>query len=137
MLRIYLDTNIVIYLVEDSPNAPQVQAYLLSQVNATLYSSNLTLMECLVKPLQQGDLAMQRRFVTFFQSLAIVPARRQVFRRAAQIRAATRLRTPDSLHIAFASCARCDIFLTGDSQIAQQWQQWVGRYSYPSRIVVL
>jgi predicted nucleic acid-binding protein len=137
MQRIYLDTNIIIYLVENTPNASQVRAYLQAQVASILCSSNLALMECLVKPLRQGNLPLQQRFLAFFQSLELVPARRQIFIRAAHIRAMAQLRTPDALHLAFASCGKCDTLLTGDAQIAQRWQQWSEKYNYPSNVVVL
>ncbi len=135
--RIYLDANIVIYIVENTPNAPQVRAYLQGQAQSVLCSSNLAVMECLVRPLRQGNQPLQQRFLGFFQSLEIIPARRAIFVCAAKIRASTRLRTPDALHLAFANYRQCDVFLTGDAQIAQQWQQWTGRYAYPSNVVVL
>lgn len=135
--RIHLDTSVIIYLVENTPNASQVYAQLQAHHEPILYSSNLALMECLVKPLQQGNQGLQQRFLIFFQSLKLVPARREVFIRTAYIRAATRLHTPDALHLAFASCVKCDILLTGDAQIAQRWQQWLGHYLYPSQIVVV
>ena len=105
MYRIYLDANVTIYLVQNTPNAPQVRTYLQAQVDSILCSSNLSLLECLVLPFQQANRHLQQRFYTFFQSLELIPARRQVFLRAAQIRAATRLRTPDALHLAFAAMA--------------------------------
>lgn len=136
MQRVYLDANIVIYLVQGVSNAPQIQTYLHTLGGAILCSSNLGLMECLVLPLAQGNLTLRQRFFGFFQSLELIPARRQVFLSAARIRAETRLRTPDALHLAFASHGRCDLFLTGDSQISQRWAQWSSRYNYPVQIVV-
>jgi predicted nucleic acid-binding protein len=137
MLRIYLDANVIIYLVQNTPNAFQVRTYLQAQAAPILCSSNLALLECLVMPLQQANQQLQQRFLTFFQSLELIPARRQVFVRAAQIRAATRLRTPDALHLAFASYGKCDVLLTGDAQIRQRWQQCSFKYSYPAQIVVI
>lgn len=137
MQRIYLDTHIIIYLVENTPNALQVRAYLQAQGAPILCSSNLALMECLIKPLQNKDTQLPKRFLEFFQSLYLVPARRQIFIRAAHIRAMTQLRTPDALHLAFASCGKCDTLLTGDKQIKQRWQQWSNKYEYPSNIDVL
>jgi predicted nucleic acid-binding protein len=137
MHRIYLDASVIIYLVQNAPNSPQISAYLQGLASPTLCSSNLALMECLVKPFQQSNLLLQQRFLGFFQSLELIPARRQVFLRAAHIRAETGLRTPDALHLAFASRGSCDVFLTGDAQIAQRWQQWTARFAYPNQIVVV
>jgi predicted nucleic acid-binding protein len=137
MTRIYLDANVIIYLVQNTPNALQVRTYLQAQPTPILCSSNLSLLECLVLPFQQANRHLQQRFFTFFQSLELIPARRQIFVRAAQIRAATRLRTPDALHLAFASYGKCDVLLTGDAQIGQKWQQYSPRYRYPMQIVVI
>jgi predicted nucleic acid-binding protein len=137
MRRIYLDANVIIYLVQNTPNAFQVRAYLQAQAAPILCSSNLALLECMVMPFQQANQPLQQRFLTFFQSLELIPARRQIFVRAAQIRAATRLRTPDALHLAFASYGKCDVLLTGDAQIGQKWQQYSPRYRYPMQIVVI
>ncbi len=52
MYRIYLDANVIIYLVQNTPNAPQVRTYLQAQVDSILCSSNLSLLECLVLPFQ-------------------------------------------------------------------------------------
>jgi predicted nucleic acid-binding protein len=62
---------------------------------------------------------------------------RQVFLRAAQIRAATRLRTPDALHLAFASYGKCDVLLTGDAQMGQKWQPSSLGFTYPAQVVVI
>jgi predicted nucleic acid-binding protein len=137
MTRIYLDANVIIYLVQNTPNALQVRTYLQAQPTPILCSINLSLLECLVLPFQQANRHLQQRFFTFFQSLELIPARRQIFVRAAQIRAATRLRTPDALHLAFASYGKCDVLLTGDAQIGQKWQQYSPRYRYPMQIVVI
>lgn len=137
MCRIYLDASVIIYLVQNTPNASQVRASLQAQPGSILCSSSLALMECLVKPLQQGNHGLQQQFLMFFQSLQLVPARREVFIRAARIRALTQLRTPDALHLAFASRGKCDILLTGDAQIAQRWKRSPGAYRYPSQIVVV
>jgi len=137
MTRIYLDANVIIYLVQNTPNALQVRTYLQAQPTPILCPSNLPLLECLVLPFQQANRHLQQRFFTFFQSLELIPARRQIFVRAAQIRAATRLRTPDALHLAFASYGKCDVLLTGDAQIGQKWQQYSPRYRYPMQIVVI
>jgi predicted nucleic acid-binding protein len=137
MYRVYLDSNVIIYLVQNTPNAPQVRTYLQAQADSILCSSNLSLLECLVLPFQQANRHLQQRFHTFFQSLELIPARRQVFLRAAQIRAATRLRTPDALHLAFASYGKCDVLLTGDAQMGQKWQPSSLGFTYPAQVVVI
>jgi predicted nucleic acid-binding protein len=33
------------------------------------------------------------------------------------------LRTPDALHLAYASTGRCEVILAGDQQLATEWNQ--------------
>jgi hypothetical protein len=66
---VYLDTNVVIYTVEQNPVfGPKVRTRLAAARAAgdTLMLSDLTRMECLVGPLKSGDAALEADFHTFF-----------------------------------------------------------------------
>ena len=80
-------------------------------------------MECLVKPLQSNNQLLVAAYDAYFQTLLLIPSYLGVFRRAATIRASTKLRTPDALHLAYASTGRCEVILTGDQQLATEWNQ--------------
>jgi predicted nucleic acid-binding protein len=75
----------------------------------------------LVLPVRLGDAARIAAFETFFQSAVkeMAPFTRAVYDRAVQIRATTRFKTPDALHLAVAVEAGCDTFLTNDQQLKQ------------------
>jgi predicted nucleic acid-binding protein len=75
----------------------------------------------MVLPVRQGNAALVQDFETYFtmQIFEFVPFTTQVFRRAAEIRAHLGFRTPDSLHLAAAVEASCDVFLTNDVQLAR------------------
>lgn len=127
---VYLDTNVVIYLVENTPEAPLVSQKL-SQINySRLCSSYLALCECLVVPLRNNHRPLVLAYEQFFRNIVRVPTRSRVFRLAANLRAHSQLRTPDALHLAHALYGQCSYFLTGDYRIARAWAQI--QSSYPS-----
>ena len=122
--RLYLDTSIFIYSIEQYPDFKAVTTELIEAVSqATLgaITSELTLSEALVLPIRLGNLATQRRFENAIQTaggLLVVPIERQILFKAAELRAAQQsLKTPDAIHLATALEANCDVFLTNDSRI--------------------
>ena len=121
--RIYLDSVTIIYLLENTAKKPAVLSVLSKYPNHTICSSALALMECLVKPLQNNNQLLVAAYDSYFQTLLRIPSHPQVFRRAATIRASTNLRTPDALHLAYASTGRCEVIITGDQQLATEWNQ--------------
>jgi predicted nucleic acid-binding protein len=121
--RIYLDSNAIIYPVENTIKKPSVLSALAQYPGYTLCSSALALMECLVKPLQSNNQLLAATYDAYFQTLLLIPSHLGVFRRAARIRALTNLRTPDALHLAYASTGRCEVIITGDQKLATVWNQ--------------
>jgi len=67
--------------------------------------SELSLLECRVKPLREQDVATLARYERFFsrRDLIHVPMSREVVLEAARIRAVHGLKTPDALQAASAS----------------------------------
>jgi predicted nucleic acid-binding protein len=118
-MRNYLDSSVVIYWVEKVPNFyPKVDAHF-KRPDVILVSSHLTWMESLVLPLRNKNIAVQQDFDQFFstQVTELVPFTQILFRHAAQIRAEYNFRTPDSLHLAAAVAANCDVFYTNDIRL--------------------
>jgi uncharacterized protein len=120
-MRIYLDAAPVIYTVEQvAPYTAAVD----SRLNASgvvRVISDLTRLECRVKPLRDGDLALLQDFDDFFAAtvIEIVPLSRQVLDRATEIRAKYGFKTPDAIHLAAAMVSGCDLFLTNDHRLDQ------------------
>lgn len=129
-MRVYLDTNIAIYLVENTPEALLVSQALTQIGQYQLCSSYLMLCEALVAPLRNYDQILVAAYERFFRSLERIPTRPSVYRLAARLRAHSQLRTPDALHLAHALYARCSHFLTGDQKLASAWTQI--QSAYPS-----
>ena len=104
---VYLDANIVMYLVEARPHFGPRAAVRIAQSRLngdTLAVSDLTRMECRVSPLSMGNSVVLADFNTFFQApdLAVVGMTAAVCDRAAVIHAAHRFKPLDALHLAAA-----------------------------------
>ena len=118
-MTVYLDANLTIYLIEQPPvwghkAKPRVAAL---RGNGELIAiSDLTRMECQVKPLTLGDAALLANYAAFFSSadVRVLPMTGAVFDQAARIRATYKFKTPDALHLAAAIEHGCGLFMTSD-----------------------
>ena len=118
--RIYIDTNIVIYAIEGLANyAAQVQPLLDAMDAAEIFvvTSELTLAETLVGPIKAQNLIIQQTYHSFLTTtdiLEVVPVSRRILGEAARLRATSKLKLPDAIHLATALQYQCDSFLTND-----------------------
>ncbi len=117
---IYLDTSGFIYTVE------HVEPYysLLEPMwrhaqtgQFVVMSSDITILETLVRPLRLGDTFLEAMFRETFNAneVRIIPITRPVWGEATRLRAETGLKTPDALHAASAIYAGCTLFVTNDT----------------------
>lgn len=119
MSKIYLDTCIVIYLIEKHPVFSAKIEPLIGGPNlGSLFYSPLTKMECMVMPLRTKDQPLKELYEDFFAAQTALQIPDAVFEKAAQLRADfTALRTPDALHLAAALHHNCDEFWTNDTRL--------------------
>lgn len=113
MTRVYLDANLVVYLVENTPKAAMVRHQLLQLNNPQPYSSDLALCECLVMPLRTNNPCSRLGLRTVFQGDNACSQSSPVFRLAAELRAHSALRTPDALHLALCPIGSVRYFSDG------------------------
>ena len=118
ILLIYIDTAPLIYLVEHVPQYAEIVAKRLSSTD-TVVISDLTRLECRVKPLRECDTSVLDDFDRFFNESvgAILMLSREVMDRATDIRANYGFKTPDAIHLAAANVSGCDVFLTNDRRL--------------------
>ncbi|MCY4616894.1 MAG: type II toxin-antitoxin system VapC family toxin [Chloroflexi bacterium] len=85
--------------------------------NIRLVSSPILVVEALVKPLREGNVAIEMQYRELFGAGAVrlLDASYQVFEDAARLRATSGLKTPDATHAATALGAACTLFVTNDS----------------------
>jgi predicted nucleic acid-binding protein len=115
-MRIHFVSCIVIYRIEQrEPWARRVNA-LLAASALVFVTTELTRLECRVRPLALGLVDVLRDDDAYFDQPALLwqACDRPVFHHAANLRAQHGLKTPDVLHLAAALIARCEEFWTND-----------------------
>jgi len=106
-MRLFLDACALIYRFEGAHAFRQATTEVLSlltdqQTAVELAVSRLSVMECRVKPLRDGDTALLQRYADFFASVQIIELDSTVVDAATALRARHGLRTPDALQAASA-----------------------------------
>lgn len=119
MIKIFLDSCIIIYIVEKHPiYANKIEVLMNGANNGTFCFSPLIRIECLVMPLRTNDFQLQKFYKTFFDAQNFLAMPPNVYDQAAQLRAdSSGLKTPDALHIATAQYHNCDEFWTNDNRL--------------------
>lgn len=124
MSRIFWDTNLFIYLIEDygdlSERVVALRKRMLSR-NDQLYTSALTLGEVLVKPTEGGNEDLRRQYEAAIVTGAIViPFNVEAARLYATVRQDRDIRPPDAIQLASAAHARVDLFITNDDRLSEK-----------------
>ena len=101
---LYLDSNIIIYIVEREPRSYPILSAILARANTgqiKLLSSELAILECLVVPLRNQDDELIRDYSNILLSsdIKLIPVSVDVLLEAARLRALNpRLRISDAIH---------------------------------------
>jgi predicted nucleic acid-binding protein len=122
-MLIYLDTVLCIYAVE---GASTFQARALARLISLRSNgdqpaiSDLTWLECRVKPIRLGDTIALADMEAFLKASDVVrvPLPQAVYDRACRIRAAHKINLADALHLAAAIESGCGLFLTNDHRLS-------------------
>ena len=115
-----LDTSIFIYHLEDHPRyAPvtEIIFHSLEEGRNQGITSFLTLMEILVKPKVEELLEVARDYeyyLTTFPNLTLFPFELEITRKASDLRAVSRFKTPDAIQLSTALHHGATGFLTND-----------------------
>ena len=125
MSKVFLDTNIFIYLIEDQgDNGLRASALLdrLSERRDLVYTSALTLGELLVKPVAEGHISLAAEYEAALTSpgVHLLDFDRSAARRYAAIRMDNSIKAPDAIQLAVAASAECDLFVTNDDRLSKK-----------------
>lgn len=121
--RLYLDSNIFMYAIEGHElYVATIQQIFSCIANKSIpvYTSELTLAECLVMPLKLGNKRLAQLYEAHLSThagLECLPISREILVQAAQLRADLNIKLPDAIHVASALHANCDSLLTNDQGI--------------------
>jgi len=116
--RVYLDSCLVIYFVEQHPQfGPVITHAMESHSDLHFCISPLVELECLVMPIRQSNHGLIDRYEMFFQDYVHLEITTDIYRNAAELRAHHGLKTPDALHLATAKYHACSEFWTNDGRL--------------------
>ena len=123
MSRIFWDTNLFIYLLEDKGElAEQVVSLRERMVERQdqLLTSALTLGETLVKTLEAGDGELMRRYQrAITANAAVLPFDQAAATVFASVRRSRSIHPADAIQLACASVAGVDLFITNDQRLSR------------------
>lgn len=115
-----VDTAIFIYFIEEHPKfLPLIEPLFraVDEGRLEMITSSLTLLEVLIVPYRTGDHLLATRYESILvrsRGVHIADISRDHLRAAAQLRATTGVKTPDSLQLVAALAGGCTAFLTND-----------------------
>jgi len=117
--RIYWDTMLFIYWLEDNPHFAKRVGAIRSRMEERkdqLITSSFTFGELLAGVWRKGsgDLAVKTKGLLQRSVSEVIPFTTEVAERYAQIRGTLGLGAADSIHLSCAAQARTDLFLTND-----------------------
>lgn len=121
--RVFLDTAVLIYHVEQHPvYAPMLEGLFerIGDGRLTAVCSAVTLAECLVAPLKQNNHDAYQMFLEVAlhaRNTIFVPVDADTSQRAAELRVRYNLTLTDAFQVAAAVLSGCDAFLTNDTDL--------------------
>jgi uncharacterized protein len=123
-MTVYFDSVIVIYLLDHTGSfqaRAETRLTALETAADLIAVSDLTRLECRVKPIRLADAASLAQFDAFFgrPDVQRVPLTTAVYDRATLLRATYNFKLGDSLHLAAAVESGCDRFLTNDGRLSR------------------
>jgi predicted nucleic acid-binding protein len=123
--RIFFDTNLFIYLLEDSGESGARVNDLVQRISDRhddLLTSALSLAEVLVKPLSAGEVAWADRYEKLLSTpgVSVLAFDRSCARIFAQIRQDKTVSPPDAIQLSCAASAKCDLFITNDERLSRK-----------------
>ena len=121
-MLVYLDSVLIFYQVEgDAEFGPRAASRLqeIGPAGDRPAFSLLTCLECVVKPLREGDRDLVDGYDELFTSSYLIrlPVTEAVFERATSIAPASVIAWPMRLHLATAAIHGCGLFLTNDRRL--------------------
>ena len=122
--KVGLDSMVFIYQFADNPrysSLTNVVMDLLGKKKIKAVTSTISVIETLVKPEEEEDMAILSEYENVFQHLPhlkIIPVDWPLSRLAAKLRGRyPKIRVPDAIQVSAALLEDCPVFLTNDSQL--------------------
>ena len=120
---VYFDTNVFIYALDGHEDYAPVLEQLFGIIfdkGLQVITSELTLAECLVKPVKDSNQEAVQQFENHIQNsgtLTVKPVTRGILKGSAYARSQLSLKLPDAIHMATAIEHGCKTFITNDKKL--------------------
>ena len=139
MSRIFFDSMMFVYLLEDNPRFVADVKQTLQRCyerEDTLLTSCLAVGEVMAGGSGVRNVADIARTTISEMGFSLVPFDESCMAVFAKLRSDMRLKAPDSIHLACAAAAKTDMFLTNDTQLLQRRLhvpgiQFIGDFTKP------
>lgn len=124
MSRIFLDTNLFVYLFEDEGERGKRATEIFNEISLRgdeVLTSALTLGELLVKPIESNDHALAERYRKVFRgpTVRMISFDEVASEKYARIRRDRGIKAPDVIQLATAAAAGCELFITNDDRLTR------------------
>jgi uncharacterized protein len=125
LANIFWDTNLFIYLLEDSPRFAEIVQDLRRRMlrrNDRLFTSAMSVGEILVKPISDGNTPLADRYRKLFASnqITVLSFDFDSAEAYGQIRQDRAIQPADAIQLACAASAGIDLFITNDDRLSQK-----------------
>ena len=123
--QVGLDTNVLIYLLDNVQPYRELAGQVLHMMDRGLIVASISTIveaEMLVRPIRDRNRRAQETIELFLRNspnLVLRSVDRAVAKRAAEVRAASRLRLPDAIVVATAIEERCDVLIGNDGKMSR------------------
>jgi len=119
---VYCDSVVLIYLLDYTGQFKARTQTRIASLRASgdlIAVTDVTRLECRVKPIRNADAASLAQFDSFFAmpDVRTLPLTTAVYDRATLLRATHNFKLGDSLHLAAAIEGGCGLFLTNDTRL--------------------
>jgi predicted nucleic acid-binding protein len=123
--KIFWDTNLFIYLLEDEGARAERVAKIWDRMTSRgdrLYTSAMTLGEILVRPVRIGARDVEQLYLHAFRNpdLTVIPFDLRIAPVYARVRSDPTIRPPDAIQLACAAAAEVDLFITNDDRLSKK-----------------
>ena len=119
--RIYIDANICIYWLEDNMKYSERIQHLFQAIeisHAQIYTSKITISECLFWIYKNNREVLKDIYDTFFESCELINIDDDIVKNAPLVWVKYSLKLIDAIHMTSAEKYNCNIFITNDKKIS-------------------
>lgn len=123
MARIFWDTSLFIYLLEENPaftnSVLNLREKMLSRGDE-LITSTFTLAEILVRPVGKGDSKLAERYNALFSGITLHDFDRSAADHYSHIRQDRSVQPADAIQLSCAAAAQVHLFITNDERLSRK-----------------